>query len=247
VGLGTSEVLERYRESTGTAVPAAEAATTAAATPNSAPASASVPPQSSANDLINQVRFPSGRKVVTAASLLGVVGLAVLLINVGRESDRPAVVSTASVTADSGTATPATLAVKEEERKPAAASETVTKVAEATPAQAAGTPAHEVVVEGKARTWLKVVIDDNAPAEFFLAEGKSASYKALNKIKVVLGNSTGSRVLYNGKEVDGKQFMGTIRSYKFPENARFPQDTPSKRTPTATGSPTEGTPTASKE
>lgn len=88
---------------------------------------------------------------------------------------------------------------------------------------------HEVTVEGQDRTWIKVVIDEKPPVEFFLPKGEKASYKAKNKIKVVLGNSTGTKVTHNGEADKGKKFQGTIRSYIYPPNARFPQDTPTKR------------------
>lgn len=251
VGLAPTEVLDRYREATGTTVlpdPSAPATTAppmgmGMSTPsiNASPTTRSTP-----NDLITQVRLPSGPKMITAASLIAVIGLAALLINVGRESEQPAIPTQVTMTPETPQTTAPAVATAPvpEERKVAVSADPVTKPVEAPPAELSGAPAHEVVVEGKERTWLKVVIDDGPPTEYFLAEGKSATYKAMNKIKVVLGNSTGSRVLYNGQEVDGKQFMGTIRSYKFPANARFPQDVPSKRTSSTGAASTEaaGTP-----
>lgn len=92
------------------------------------------------------------------------------------------------------------------------------------------TRAHEVVVEGKERTWMKIVIDDQKPRETFLNEGEIMTLTAYEKIKVVLGNSTGTRVVHNGDVVLGEKFSGTIRSYIFPKNARFPQDPPKRST-----------------
>ncbi len=250
VGLGTNEVLERYREATGIA-PAPVAETVA---PETGRTPSSTPMVSTPSEIITKVRLPSGPKMITAASLIAVVGLAALLINVGKEADAPPPIPT-QVTmtpetppTDKAVATAPKAEPKvEEDRKLAAGSETgkaapapVAVAPAAAPGDAstatapalAGPVSHEVTIEGKERTWLKVVIDENPPTEYFLGEGKSATYKAATKIKVVLGNSTGSKVLYNGKEVDGKQFMGTIKSYKFPPDARFPQDVPSKRTPT---------------
>lgn len=269
VGLATNEVLERYREATGlAATPAAEAV----AQENTRSANTAAPVVSTPSEIITKVRLPSGPKMITAASLIAVVGLAALLINVGKEADAPPAIPTQvtmtpeTVPADKAVATaPKADPKPEEDRKVAAGAETPKEankpapIAEApvvapTDAPTAAAPtlngpvAHEVVVEGKERTWLKVVIDENPPTEYFLGEGKSATYKAATKIKVVLGNSTGSRVLYNGKEVDGKQFMGTIKSYKFPPDARFPQDVPSKRTPTtnADGENAAATPAAAQ-
>ncbi len=94
----------------------------------------------------------------------------------------------------------------------------------------AETPAkqHEVVVEGKSRTWMKTVIDDQKPRETFLKEGEIVTLTAYDKIKVVLGNSTGTKVVHNGELVSGEKFNGTIRSYIFPKTARFPQDPPKR-------------------
>lgn len=256
VGLGTNEVLERYREATGiAATPAAEAV----AQENTRSSTTSTPMVSAPSEIITKVRLPSGPKMITAASLIAVVGLAALLINVGKDAEvSPAIPTQVTMTPEAAPTDKAIAAAPkpEEDRKVAAGSEPVTTAAPAVATTAptdassapapvlAGPVAHEVVVEGKERTWLKVVIDENPPTEYFLGEGKSVTYKAATKIKVVLGNSTGSRVLYNGKEVDGKQFMGTIKSYKFPADARFPQDVPSKRTPTTNP---EATPTAAAE
>lgn len=83
---------------------------------------------------------------------------------------------------------------------------------------------HAINVEGNHRSWIKVVVDDSAPQEFFLNEGQKIDYKAKEKIKLVLGNSSGAKVIHNGEETPGKKLQGTIRTYIFPENARFPQD-----------------------
>jgi cytoskeleton protein RodZ len=90
--------------------------------------------------------------------------------------------------------------------------------------------AHEISVEGSMRTWMKVVIDNQKPKETFLEEGQRVMFKAGEKIKVVLGNSTGAKVVHNGEIEDGEKFSGTIRSYIFPKNARFPQDPPKRQT-----------------
>lgn len=227
VGLNTSEVLDHYKESTG--IPLDVAPTTELPTTPSQNPSVLTP----SRDLGTQFRLPSGPKMVTAASLIAVVGLAAILINVGREAEEKGAVPVKVTMVPETPASPQVAqTVKEEDRKVAVAPAPNAKPEAAAPAP---TPViqHEVVIEGKERTWIKVVIDENQPTEYFLPEGKAVTYKATDKIKVVLGNSTGSRVLYNGKEMDGKQFLGTIRTYKFPETARFPQDVPSKRTPTA--------------
>ncbi len=228
VGLENADVLERYRLATGTS--AAQSIEEnmrdgQSGEPSREPTTRSAPVMATPNQLITRVRFPSGAKLITIASLIAVVGLATLLINVGKDAGD----ATLAVQSPAPTEIKDVAETTSESRT--VASETKVLGDTAPPAAPVPTPApaHEIVVEGKERTWMKVVIDDAPPQEVFLGEGKSASYKANEKIKVVLGNSTGSRVLYNGKEVDGTQFMGTIRTYKYPANARFPQDTPAKR------------------
>jgi cytoskeleton protein RodZ len=109
------------------------------------------------------------------------------------------------------------------------------------PVAAAQDAKHEVVIEGKERSWVKIVIDDKPPLEFFLKEGQKVKYKANDKIKVVLGNSAGTTVSHNGEPTPGVKFQGTIRSYIFPADARFPQDVPKKTPPPPDDSDTETT------
>lgn len=129
-------------------------------------------------------------------------------------------------------AAPVAAAVAPNAQSPEAA-RTTAGVTEPAPATPPTTPSsefkHELMVEGQERTWIKVVIDDKAPVEYFLPKGEKTTYQAKEKIKVVLGNSAGSKVTHNGELAKGKKFQGTIRYYVFPENARFPQDVGAKR------------------
>lgn len=237
VGLSQTEVMERFREATGApALPVQETATEKQPEPLPA-GKVAAPPQ----ELTTPFRLPSAPRVLTAAALVAVVAIALVLINVGKDDAAPApVVSTAVapqtqaplVLAESGkdpapatkeaeavAATPLVMAPAPEKKEVGLASEG--------PTPAAAAPiTHQVTVQGKDRTWMKVVIDDQPPTELFLGEGESTKYEAQKKIKIVLGNSAGAIVTHNGKTDEGKQLMGTIRTYKFPENARFPQDPP---------------------
>ncbi|MBI4405445.1 MAG: DUF4115 domain-containing protein [Deltaproteobacteria bacterium] len=107
--------------------------------------------------------------------------------------------------------------------------------AELPPAQPSPVPPanHTVVVEGKERSWMKVVVDEKAPVEFFLRKGEKVTYAADSKIKIVLGNATGSKIYHNGELNQGVKYQGTIRFYLFPSDAKFPQDAPSERTPSS--------------
>ena len=86
---------------------------------------------------------------------------------------------------------------------------------------------HELTVESGEKTWMKVVIDERAPFRHFLMPGEKVVFKAHEKMKVVMGNATGAHVLYNGQPTQGALYTGTIRYFKYPLAARFPQDQPS--------------------
>ncbi len=88
---------------------------------------------------------------------------------------------------------------------------------------------HEIVVESTERTWIKTVLDEKAPKETFLEKGEKGVFQAKSKIKVVLGNASVAKVTHNGEEVKGEKLQGTIRTFIFPNKARFPQDVPTKR------------------
>ena len=103
-----------------------------------------------------------------------------------------------------------------------------------------------MVIESKERTWIKVVVDEEAPIEYFLPSNERATYKAQKKIKVVLGNSTGSKITHNGEVTPGTKFQGTIRSYIFPADAKFPQDIPAKKPASEPAAPPTDTSSADK-
>lgn len=91
-------------------------------------------------------------------------------------------------------------------------------------------PEHEVVIEGLHRSWMKVVIDDQRPFQTFLNEGERKTLTANEKIKVVLGNSAGAKIYHNGALDEGVKYDGTIRFYRYPDKAKFPQDHSPRRT-----------------
>lgn len=119
------------------------------------------------------------------------------------------------------TPTPATAAAPEAER--AVASEP----APAAPAAAVESgDGHALKVTAKERTWVKIVIDDAPPVEYYLKPDEKSEYSAKSKIKLVLGNASGAEVIHNGTVEDGTKYQGTIRYYIFPKGSRFPQDKP---------------------
>lgn len=92
---------------------------------------------------------------------------------------------------------------------------------------------HQIKVAGKAKSWMKVVIDDEKPVISVLKPNTNHEFSAKNKIKLVLGYAEGNEVSYNGKKVDGKQYQGTIYYFIYPAGSRFPQDQVKKAEVTA--------------
>lgn len=212
-------------------------------------------------EVINQAKSVSPRKIAAYIAVILVIGLVLGIMYVGVKQDgkqtaqvadkveevevtaltevSPDTAENLPVTEETTTPSPEpvkTIAAVAPKKLEDAKPKTVVKEEKTIQKESeeAGPFQHLVSIEGKERTWIKIVIDDKPPMEFFLPEGKQVSYKAREKIKIVLGNSTGSKIYHNGKLSEGRKTLGTIRHYKFPEDARFPQDVPARRSPTAT-------------
>ncbi len=108
----------------------------------------------------------------------------------------------------------------------------------------AGEFKHELTVQTQKKTWYKIVIDGSAPVQAMTRDNEKLTFKAKEKIKLVLGNPSGAKVAHNGKEVEGTKFNGTIRYFKFPAGAKFPQDNPKPRA--VSSSDSEGSPSESQ-
>jgi cytoskeleton protein RodZ len=252
VGLDPKELLQRYLDLLHRDHPhLAAAATSTQATSTEESPSAPQP-----GDLIEQNPGVSTKKLAGGLGIVLIVGLLGGIVYLGkRATDQSLHQTTAERSSATESATapsaPTNAAVPAPTTSSPAASAPNSTVAAAPTAPAAdgknaaapvpapGATGHKISVEGSERTWIKVVVDDKAPIEYFLPQGDKVSYDAKDKIKVVLGNATGAKVFYNGKQTDGVSFLGTIRSYKFPPDADFPQDTTSRRTATSAG---EGAP-----
>jgi len=176
---------------------------------------------SSPHDVISKDKYTASQQILTAAAVIGIVGVGSILIYLGRHAAQ-------KQTSVAIQTPPAQTTTAETKPTPAASEDRVVATQQAVPAAADAEFKHVITVEGKERTWVKLVIDANPPTEFFLPEGEKATYQAKEKIKLVLGNSSGTKVMYNGHGVEGSKFMGTIRSFRFPSDAKFPQDVTKK-------------------
>lgn len=248
VGIETKELLSRYGDSFG---PANGDITAVGETPATHPPRSTLPP----GELIEQGPGFSTRRLAGGVGIMLIIGLLGGIVYLGKRStDRslnpeppPMVRRNATETTppvvELASAQPTQMeqaAALSAAPSPSTTALAPTAEVKTPPAAAASTaPAnHQISIQGSERTWIKVVVDESAPIEYFLPQGDKVSYQAKEKIKIVLGNATGAKVFYNGKQTDGVNFLGTIRSYKFPTDAEFPQDTASKRMPTSAASET---------
>lgn len=180
------------------------------------------------------------KKIVASAAVVAVTAIFIFVTKIGQQAsdekvENPVVAAEAPVREK--TTEPAPNVATAPNPPPAAPSaetkEATAPAAPVAPVVAAAPPApafaHEVAIEGKERTWIKVVYDKEPPLEYFLPEGEKVTYRAKEKIKVVLGNSTGTKITHNGNVETGTKLQGTIRQYIFPTDARFPQDAASRR------------------
>ncbi len=251
VGLDTKELLGRYLDSIGLD---ASTAVSSNASATSDAHDTGAPP----GELIDHGPALSTRKLAGGLGIVLIVGLLGGIVYLGKRATDQSLKQNAATTTpinrenaaetmpaakdtvptapapQAATATPSApvTASTAADPKPASAPTATTATATA-PATATAITNHKISIEGSERTWIKVVVDEAAPIEYFLPQGDKVTYQAKDKIKVVLGNATGAKVYYNGKITEGVNFLGTIRSYKFPAEAEFPQDSTSRRMPTS--------------
>jgi cytoskeleton protein RodZ len=250
VGLDPKETIGKYLDEVapGSALKAAAEGTIPVSAP-AEPAQTAHPPTESnahrptATEVIEHAQPISSRKVALVAAGIFVFVVTISIIYIGKRASEPQVAETtdaATKTAASPASHPPAPAASETQQASPQVAEP-RNVASPSPERNTNSlpppsaqPAdykHEIVIEGRERTWVKVVVDEEPPIEYFLPQGEKAKYDAKDKIKVVLGNATGSKVSHNGEVATGKQYSGTIRSYVFPQGSKFPQDLPPKRAP----------------
>lgn len=253
VGLEPKDVLERYALEHGKSSPqnfelgvvstTPKATETSSSTPLAPPASKDL---QTPDEILRTPRTLPIRKIVFAAGGLFILLSVGLLVSLGKRN-------TESVIATEKPVAPEVVAANPEAEAPKTEPERVLSSKQEVPAipvpEAKPVPKefpHEIVLETKERSWGKIVIDGKAPVEFYSAPGKPVTYQAKEKIKLVLGNSSGAKVAYNGDAVEGKRLMGTIRYYVYPNGSRFPQDIP-KRKEASESAPSEGAATPPTE
>ena len=66
------------------------------------------------------------------------------------------------------------------------------------------------------KTWLKVIIDDQAPKEYTLEAGEKITLKAASKFTLLIGNATGVELRLNGKPVKVAGESGQVIAVELP-------------------------------
>lgn len=225
VGLNAQEVYQLYLSETEPAVVTASLVEEEASPALESPAP-SRGPELTASQIIENPTTLRLKPIIFSGVGVLALGLSIWLIRLGRNSVAgPEAPVTAAVAPISPSEPVAKVEIEKTNREVASeALAPAPTTPEATVPPATGETAHQIEVIPRDRTWIKVVIDEAPPIEYFLAASEKATFSASQKIKVVLGNSVGSEVTHNGQKTDGTKYMGTIRSYIFPADAKFPQD-----------------------
>jgi cytoskeletal protein RodZ len=224
VGLNSSEIYQRYLDETQ------PAPSTLTLDSNSPESEASESPLA---EVITQPKVLQIKPILISLFAVLFLGGSVWFIQLGKTSPEPTI-GPVAVNTETPQAQPE-VSPQQNINQPTEAPREVASTPEAAPAAAPSpepTPAanptsgHELEVNPKDRTWVKVVIDDAPPVNLHLNPQEKTKFSAKEKIKLVLGNSTGSEVLYNGSVTEGKKYSRTIRFYIFPAGSKFPQDKP---------------------
>jgi cytoskeletal protein RodZ len=224
VGLNSAEIYQRYLDETQ------PAPSTVTLDSNSPEREVSESPLA---EVVTQPRVLQIKPILISIFAVLFLGSSVWLIQLGKTSSEPTTVPVA-VNNEPPQAQPEVIPTQninqptEAPREVASTPEAAPKAPpsqEPTPANSP-TSGHELEVNPKAHTWVKVVIDDAPPVNLYLNPQEKTKFTAKDKIKLVLGNSTGSEVLHNGSLTEGKKYSGAIRFYIFPSGSKFPQDKP---------------------
>ncbi len=85
-------------------------------------------------------------------------------------------------------------------------------------------PLHKLLIRGQGKTYIKVVVDNEPPMEYFLSNHKTAGYAARQKIKLLVGDISKANVSYNDNQAVPARKDGNVVTFIYPAGATFPQD-----------------------
>lgn len=81
--------------------------------------------------------------------------------------------------------------------------------------------AHTLTVSAKDTVWLKVGVDSANPVEVLLKKGERTTWKASDKISVIIGNAAGVTVNYNGKDMAVVGGQGEVIGLTLPSGVSY--------------------------
>jgi len=70
----------------------------------------------------------------------------------------------------------------------------------------------------KARTWVRICVDDQEPKEYIFQPGSRPQWKGANGFNILIGNAAGVEFDFNGKKVGSLGEQGKVVRLRFPEN-----------------------------
>jgi cytoskeleton protein RodZ len=70
----------------------------------------------------------------------------------------------------------------------------------------------------KARTWVKIYVDDQEPREFIFQPGSTPQWKARKGFYVIVGNASGIEFDFNGDKLKDLGKLGEVVGVRFPED-----------------------------
>jgi cytoskeletal protein RodZ len=74
----------------------------------------------------------------------------------------------------------------------------------------------------KARTWLRIHIDDQSPKEFIFEPGSRPQWKAREGFNILIGNAAGVEFDFNGKKIANLGELGQVVRLRLPETYQTP-------------------------
>ena len=70
----------------------------------------------------------------------------------------------------------------------------------------------------KARTWIRICVDDQEPKEYIFQPGSRPQWKAMDGFNVLVGNAAGIEFDFNEKRLENLGDLGRVVRLKLPEN-----------------------------
>jgi cytoskeleton protein RodZ len=70
----------------------------------------------------------------------------------------------------------------------------------------------------KARTWVRICVDDQEPKEYIFQPGSRPQWKGANGFNILIGNAAGVEFDFNGKNVGSLGEQGKVVRLRFPED-----------------------------